>query len=306
MRCNRRGYHPWTSILVVVIALAKLGFAAAPPQGSVGPAEGSSTTWTGAAPTPTPTASPIAAETFSAPATLLRPNSAEAGWQFIVHEPIQVTNVGVWDEGGDGLTQQHTIRIYDSQGRSMLPFTIVNAVESDLDPDGFRYVPVVDSVILRPGTYIISATYDSGGPSSDPIGTDGTNADNTTAVTYLEGAFSTSSDPDEDPGIPVPDGSNGSYFGPNLKFAVITPPLPALTFAGGTPAPPPASGQKGWAFTVNRPLLVTDLGVYDEGGDGLTLRMVTLHTATGMVVAQQFVSNADPIDSAGFRYRSLA
>ena len=307
MRCNKRGHLRWTLALVVVLALVKGGVAADPPQGSVGPSDGSFTTWTGVAPTPTPSTTPTGAETFTAPATLLRPNSSEAGWRFTVNEPIQVTNVGIWDNGGDGLTQEHTIRIYDSQGRSILPITIIKGMDQpDLDPDGFRYVPVVDSVILRPGTYIISATYDSGGPSSDALGADGTTTDNTTAIAYIEGAFSTSTDPDEDPGIPTPDGSSGSYFGPNFKFVPVTPPAPALTFAGGTPAPPAQSGQKGWAFTVNRPVVVTDLGVYDEGGDELTnLRRVIIHNGNRTVIAAQFVSASDPIDSAGFRYRKL-
>ncbi|MFL6520333.1 MAG: Calx-beta domain-containing protein [Chthoniobacterales bacterium] len=308
---SSNGRRLWTASAVVLGLAARFLFASNPPQGSVGPSDGSSTSWSGVVPTPTPASTPVAAENFSPPsptASPFKPSNTEAGWTFTVNEPILVTHVGVWDgpnDGGtpgDGLTEAHTLRIYDSQGRNLLPITIVKPTES-LDPDGFRYVALTDGLILRPGTYTVSATYDSG---FEEVGRDGTNTDNTMSVSYIEGAISTSNDPDQDPGMPVPDGSSGSYFGPNFKFTPTTPPNPALVFQGGTPAPPSQQGERGWAFTVNRPVVITDLGVYDEGGDGLTNRLVSIRDATGQLVVQQFVSGNDPVDDSSFHYRTLA
>src|SRR3954453_8799808 len=98
---------------LILVTAAATAFTAMPPQGSVGPTDGSSTTWTGTVPTPTPASNPVAAENFTPSSTPFKPSNAEAGWTFTVNQPIQITNVGVWDSNGDGLVEDHTVRIYD-------------------------------------------------------------------------------------------------------------------------------------------------------------------------------------------------
>src|ERR671937_1402585 len=47
------------------------------------------------------------------------------------------------------------------------------------------------------------------------------------------------------------------------------------------------NSTKGWAFTISSPVLVTQLGLWDQGNNGLnTSHLVTIWTSTGTLVAQ--------------------
>jgi hypothetical protein len=73
------------------------------------------------------------------------------GYAFTVTSPIRVTNLGVWDYGGngDGLLEPGTQLIQ----------TTIPAGTSGTLVDGYRYVPIAP-VILAPGNYTIGAYYE--------------------------------------------------------------------------------------------------------------------------------------------------
>jgi hypothetical protein len=89
----------------------------------------------------------------------------------------------------------------------------------------------------------------------------------------------------------------------------------ALSFAGGFAISagqpdPPFDVTAGWAFTLSNPVLLTDLGVWDQNGTGLNeSHSVTLWTSAGtpVVGAQGTVpSGTGPTLTNGFRYISIS
>jgi hypothetical protein len=67
------------------------------------------------------------------------------------------------------------------------------------------------------------------------------------------------------------------------------------------------NSTKGWAFTISSPVLVTQLGLWDKGNNGLnTSHVVTIWTSTGTLMAQTTIpagTGATLMD--GFRYVSI-
>ena len=82
-------------------------------------------------------------------------NAVTVGWGFTVVSPIEVTDLGYYDIGGDGLTASHDVAIWTSGGTPLLTATVPAGVGATL-VDGFRYTPIAPSV-LNPGDYIIGA-----------------------------------------------------------------------------------------------------------------------------------------------------
>jgi len=62
----------------------------------------------------------------------------------------------------------------------------------------------------------------------------------------------------------------------------------------------------GWSFTANEDILVTDLGYYDRGADGLADdHLVGVWTIGGMLLGSATVTNANVLDGL-FRYASIS
>ena len=82
----------------------------------------------------------------------------------------------------------------------------------------------------------------------------------------------------------------------------------ALSFTGGTSDFPNTDETLGWAFTLSSPVLVTDLGLWDQNNDGLFVsHVVTIWTSTGTLEAQGTIpSGTGATLTNGFRYVSIA
>lgn len=72
------------------------------------------------------------------------------GWTFLVNTPIVLTDLGYYDEGGDGLTQNHPVGLWDNTGSLMASTTVTGACS--LGETDFRY-SAVSSLVLNPGIY---------------------------------------------------------------------------------------------------------------------------------------------------------
>jgi hypothetical protein len=79
--------------------------------------------------------------------------------------------------------------------------------------------------------------------------------------------------------------------------------FPALANTGTT-----ANRTTGWAFTLSSPVLVTQLGLFDDSNDGLEdSHLVTIWTSTGTQEAQTTIpSGTGATLTDGFRYASIA
>ena len=109
----------WAATLAVVIA-ATLALAAC--GGMSFPVPSTTPTWPpGASPSPAITYPPHTATT-----TAMIPGTE--GWFFEPTMDIEVTDLGWYDDGQDGLTQSHPVGIFDASDETIL-------VESKVEPD---------------------------------------------------------------------------------------------------------------------------------------------------------------------------
>ncbi len=76
------------------------------------------------------------------------------GWSFSVNSQIDVTALGVYDSGQDGLTEDHAVGLWDASG-NLLASTIVPAGGGTLD-NYFVFEPI-NGVVLDPGNYVVGA-----------------------------------------------------------------------------------------------------------------------------------------------------
>ena len=94
------------------------------------------------------------------------------GWEFKTNAAIQVTKLGFYDDGRDGLSSSHELGIFDTAGNSLLVATIgagtVAPIEgppvtlfppqSQIILGAFRNVSVPPTVLAADHNYVIAAT----------------------------------------------------------------------------------------------------------------------------------------------------
>ena len=92
--------------------------------------------------------------------------SITVGWGFSLSSAVDVTQLGVWDENGNGLAQSHMVTIWDSTGTAVAQVTIPSGTGAETN--GFRYVSI-GSVSLTAGNYTIGALYGAFGSDTASI-----------------------------------------------------------------------------------------------------------------------------------------
>lgn len=139
------------------------------------------------------------------------------GWSFSLTSSVTVTQLGVWDNGGNGLIQPHQITIWDSTGTVIEATALVPSGTAATLTNGFRYVALGSSVLLGPGTYTIGAYF---APFGDDAAILASAVAGTSPVTYTGSRSET--------GNAYPAGDafslSNSYFGPNFQFTVSSVP----------------------------------------------------------------------------------
>ena len=79
------------------------------------------------------------------------------GYTFTLSSPVLVTQLGLWDQGNDGLNASHVVSIWTSTGTQEAQVTIPSGTGATLT-NGFRYVSI-PSVLLPAGSYTIGGFY---------------------------------------------------------------------------------------------------------------------------------------------------
>ena len=135
---------------------------------------------------------------------------ATFGYAFTLSSSVTVTQLGIWDQFGDGLGQSHAVTIWTSSGMQEVQATIPAGTGTTLT-NGFRYVSIVPFT-LAAGTYTIAGFYN--GNSPDFFEAEIPSITGASGVSYF-GSRSTAGFvfPTADQG----DFDNG-YFGPNFQF----------------------------------------------------------------------------------------
>ena len=149
---------------------------------------------------------------FSGGTTADKFTNSTIGWEFTISEPINVTSLGVWDEGGNGLADDHQVGIWHSSGGGPLVSTTVTS--ADPLTNGFRYRSV-SPFTLQPGSYVIGSFM----PNGNDLSIDDAQYTTQFPVTYTTnlngpGGFT----------IPINawQGYDGAHFGPNFQFVLAT------------------------------------------------------------------------------------
>ena len=150
--------------------------------------------------------------------------SAARGWGFELSQPVTLTALGVWDDGGDGLTSAHTVDLWNG-GATLLTSatiptgTVAAAAGGAVQGGVFRYEPITP-IVLAAGTQYVVAMSTARGDGDAFINFGGTTTTdplvtiNEFRLANLNGfAF-----PNQDFG-----GTSG-YFGPNFEFSAIPEP----------------------------------------------------------------------------------
>lgn len=152
------------------------------------------------------------------------------GWFFTANSEINVSQLGVYDSLGDGLTTSHDVGIFRVSDHALLGSATIPDSTSGTLLDGFRYTSVTP-IPLAAGNYAIVMTM----PDStlDVQFINATSVTTAAAVTWTGSAFIGSST------LVYPgwDGSvyNVGMFGPNFQFDASTSapePTPALMLLG--------------------------------------------------------------------------
>jgi MYXO-CTERM domain-containing protein len=88
--------------------------------------------------------------------------TSTVGWQFRTRLPIEVTHLGFYDLGGDGLERSHKVGIWD-EDHNLLATAVVEAGADSSRRGRFRYAQL-DTPILLPGgqNFVIGATIGGG------------------------------------------------------------------------------------------------------------------------------------------------
>jgi hypothetical protein len=145
-------------------------------------------------------ASPVADTTF--------------GWAFTLSSPVTLTDLGLWDQNGDGLSESHLVTVWTSTGTQEAQGTVPSGTGATLT-NGFRYISIIP-ILLPAGSYTIGAFYSANG--GDGLAFSASTITTAPGVTY-DGSRSGL-------GFAFPPGDviilTNSYFGPNFQFTAPT------------------------------------------------------------------------------------
>ena len=158
--------------------------------------------------------------------TLTSGMARSIGWEFTVSVPVSVTALGVWDEGGNGLSKIHQIGVFRvSDSVLIVGASLVDGASSPLI-DGTRFVDVL-STPLVPGThyYILADEF-----STDAYVSGNGSIGFASHVNWLAVADTAANSIF---GAPTFTPGTVGNLGPNFRFTVPGPGAPGLLAFGG-------------------------------------------------------------------------
>lgn len=169
-------------------------------------------------------------------------NTRMLGWQFTVPQAVNITALGWFDWGQDGLARDHEVGIWDSAGQSLVASAVVPSGGAAVLDGYFRWVDLVAPVALQPGVSYRIAGLDIGaggdphvwdnpisGFSAQVSGLSVNSAVQLGAAgTAIGGLASTFGFPSGQIGD-----ARAALFGPNLAVSAVPEPPAAWLLLGG-------------------------------------------------------------------------
>jgi hypothetical protein len=149
------------------------------------------------------------------------------GFKFTTNDaPVTVTQLGFYDDGKNGLTENHDVGIFDSAGNVLVSATVLT---TDALTSWFRFHSITPYTLAANQTYFIQAvtgsehyTYFPAGFSVDPAITFATDAwknPQTNALAFPNSSYGFTQD-------------QGSLFGPNFVMGAEVPVPPTILLLG--------------------------------------------------------------------------
>jgi hypothetical protein len=149
----------------------------------------------------------------------------EQGWQFNTNSTITIDAFGYYDEGSNGLADNHLVSLWDASTENLITSATVLAGTFGTLIDGFRYFSITPVALDPGGAFVISAF--------NPTSADGNITLSTLSaiseISYDNGRLGF--------GAGFPDihfSSPGGRFGPNFSVSVNAVPIPAAIWLFGT------------------------------------------------------------------------
>ena len=149
----------------------------------------------------------------------------EQGWQFSTNSAITIDAFGYYDEGSDGLAENHLVSLWDEPTENLIASATVFAGTSGTLIDGFRYFSITPVTLDPGGTFVISGY----NPTSADGNITGSTLSAISEISYENGRVGFSA------GFPdIHFGAPGGRFGPNFSVSVNAVPIPAAIWLFGT------------------------------------------------------------------------
>lgn len=135
------------------------------------------------------------------------------GWSFTLNTAMNVSSLGFYDYGSDGLQTAHAVGIFSSTGTLLTSATVPLGTNAALT-NGFRYVSI-PVYTLSPGTYIVDAAVTAN--NSDYFMGGATTVTTVPGITYLETRVGGGT------GLVLPPSNSSApangFFGPNFQVS---------------------------------------------------------------------------------------
>lgn len=239
------------------------------------------------------------------------------GLDFRVNSPVQVTSLGAFDHGGDGILGHVKTTIFSSGGSVVAPIVDFSGA---LNPGGEAYIrQSVTPFTLNPGTYQLASwgygaadpNYNTYGANPGPISFDILGG----SLTGLGTRYSSPGDAGSlatlwDDGV--------TRYGAGTFDAIATggpPPIPVgVTGHGVYDTAGVLGGNQSWGgtlgldFNVLAPIRVTALGAFDSGADGIAgqLRTAIFRSDGTLVTPVASFSNLGNLTGRSYLFQKLA
>jgi hypothetical protein len=156
------------------------------------------------------------------------------GWQFHVNTDITVTQLGVWDQGGNGLTYANDIGLWDNSSQLLKSANIPAGTVATLIND-FRYVPI-SPITLTPGKSYTIGVYCSFSQINPLIAQYPQPFTTSSGVTW-EGLVNSYNKHGDTSGLSCPDSGPlppfSGAFGPNFTYYAAPEPSLLIMMASG-------------------------------------------------------------------------
>ncbi|MEP6755697.1 MAG: PEP-CTERM sorting domain-containing protein [Chthonomonadales bacterium] len=149
------------------------------------------------------------------------------GWEFALSSSVTVKDLGIYDEGDDGLVNSHQVGLWTTGGTLLASTTLASGLSgtdvSSISTFGsFRFNSITD-LVLGPGSYVLGAAYLQS--DADVVRTNTSAPSMAPGFSFTQGHYNLGS------GFAFPGGTfatSGGHFGPNLRISSSDVPEPGM------------------------------------------------------------------------------